>query len=87
MISKSEFNVDIISALEQGNKIGAIKILREQKNLGLKEAKEAVEAFLDDNPEIKQKMNSHQASGGTVIGYLVFIAIAYAIYHFFIKAN
>jgi hypothetical protein len=35
---------DVLEALRRGNKIEAIKRLREQTGLGLKEAKDAVEA-------------------------------------------
>ena len=34
---------EAISALQAGKKIEAIKILREQKNIGLKEAKDMVD--------------------------------------------
>jgi hypothetical protein len=35
---------DVESALRRGNKLEAIKLLREQTGMGLKEAKDAVEA-------------------------------------------
>ena len=42
--STSSFNSDeIVNLLRQGRKIEAIKIYRERTNLGLKEAKDAVE--------------------------------------------
>ena len=34
----------VVDALRRGDKIGAIKLLREQTGIGLKEAKDAVEA-------------------------------------------
>ncbi|HZX52745.1 MAG TPA: ribosomal protein L7/L12 [Pseudomonas sp.] len=45
----SEFNEDlppqVVAALERGQKIEAIKLLREFKGIGLKEAKEAVDDY------------------------------------------
>ncbi|HEY0073830.1 MAG TPA: ribosomal protein L7/L12 [Abditibacteriaceae bacterium] len=38
-------NEEIVSLLRQGRKIEAVKIYRERTNLGLKEAKDAVEAL------------------------------------------
>jgi ribosomal protein L7/L12 len=35
----------VVAALEQGNKIEAIKLLRQQTGLGLNEAKDAVDAY------------------------------------------
>ncbi|WP_394234190.1 ribosomal protein L7/L12 [Pseudomonas anguilliseptica] len=37
--------VQVIAALERGQKIEAIKLLRELKGIGLKEAKEAVDGY------------------------------------------
>ena len=37
--------VEVIAALERGQKIEAIKLLRELKGIGLKEAKEAVDDY------------------------------------------
>lgn len=37
----------VASALQQGNKIEAIRLLREQTGLGLKEAKDAIDASMD----------------------------------------
>ena len=39
---------NVIAALQNGNKIKAIKLLREATGMSLKEAKEAVESFHDE---------------------------------------
>jgi len=41
-----------IEALKQGQKIEAIKILRQETALTLKEAKDAVEMYLESRPEL-----------------------------------
>jgi hypothetical protein len=41
---------EAIAALRANRKIDAIKLLREQQNIGLKEAKKRVEAYIDSLP-------------------------------------
>jgi hypothetical protein len=53
--------VEVIAALERGQKIEAIKLLRELKGIGLKEAKEAVD---DYTPERQPGGVSVVQSGG-----------------------
>jgi ribosomal protein L7/L12 len=42
-----DFRDEVLSLLEQGQKIGAIKLFRERTGAGLKESKEAVEALAE----------------------------------------
>jgi len=69
-----------ISALEQGGKIEAIKIARVENNLGLKEAKELVEDFLEKNPVTNDRLKEN-SSGGFGFIIIVVIAIAIAAYY------
>lgn len=39
------YTAEVLTAMQQGNKIEAIKLMREHTGLGLKEAKDAVEAW------------------------------------------
>lgn len=41
-----------VHALQQGRMIEAIKIVRTERNLGLKQAKEQVEQYLQQHPEL-----------------------------------
>ena len=41
-----------ISAIEKGSIIEAIKIVREDTGMGLKEAKDFVDQYIKDNPSI-----------------------------------
>ncbi|MDQ6735701.1 MAG: ribosomal protein L7/L12 [Nitrospirota bacterium] len=50
-----------IAALWKGQMIEAIKVVRQEQTLGLKEAKDAVEAYLKTQPELKKKMAMAQA--------------------------
>ena len=49
-----------IAALRQGQKIEAIKLTREATSMGLKESKEAVEAYLDSNRGVRESFDSAQ---------------------------
>lgn len=64
---------EAIEALERGNKIEAIKIVREAEGIGLKEAKGAVEAFLAGRPDIESRMK--QASMAAARGGLSRLAL------------
>ena len=70
---------DVIAALHEGRKIDAIKLLREQRGIGLKEAKEEVDAYLREHPELASLQKSGSAIGCfawigliAVIGYLLY---------------
>ncbi|MGE0812738.1 MAG: ribosomal protein L7/L12 [Vicinamibacterales bacterium] len=70
-----------VEALRRQDKIGAIKIVREQSHLGLKEAKDAVEAYVDRHPDLKAAMQEASSQGvsrllvwAIVIGVIAFAA-------------
>ena len=72
-----------IEALRRGNKIEAIKLVRLERNNGLKEAKDAVEDYLRTQPALLQQLNISQARGREgfirwlVVVLLVLAAVAY----------
>jgi len=47
---------EVTEALRRGNRIQAVRLLRESSGEGLKESKDAVEKFLREHPET---MNQH----------------------------
>lgn len=66
-----------IKALEKGNIIDAIKAVRTERKLGLKESKELVEAYIDRHPEIQSKLKISKSSGfGCFVVLLVIAFIA-----------
>lgn len=80
-----QLTVSAISALHSGNKIEAIKILRMEKGIGLKEAKESVEEYIKIHPEIQEQINRSQAESlrGCLPWLIVIILITVlAIYYF-----
>jgi hypothetical protein len=70
--STSDLPDQVISAIRSGRKIDAIKLLRESRGIGLKEAKHAVDAYMRVNPSPQQPKSS--AHGTTLLGLLLLVA-------------
>jgi ribosomal protein L7/L12 len=72
-----------VEALWQGNVIGAIKVVRQEQNIGLKEAKGLVDAYIASQPSLKNKLEQVLATAQQrfvrwLIGFLLLAAgIAY----------
>jgi hypothetical protein len=87
MLTKPSRSPDLpkaaVEALWQGNVIEAIKLVRQERNLGLKEAKHVVDVYIASQPALKKKMDQVLATAQQrfirwLIGFLVFAAgIAY----------
>ena len=59
--NKVNLPAEALAELTEGNKIEAIKIVREKNGIGLKEAKDFVEQYVDKNPSLKAKLDKAQA--------------------------
>ncbi len=68
-----ELPADVRDAVDANRKIEAIKLLREQQSLGLKAAKEIVDAYIDENRHVIGDQRSGRESG---IGRILVIVIA-----------
>ncbi|MDH5625006.1 MAG: hypothetical protein OEY21_02775 [Nitrospira sp.] len=72
-----------VEALWQGNVLGAIKVVRQERNIGLKEAKELVEAYIGIQPALRKKTDQMLAEAQQrfvrwLIGFLALAAgVAY----------
>lgn len=66
-----------LAALQQNRKIEAIKIVREQHGIGLKEAKDFVEAYIAGDVALQAQMraNAPQMSGGRLLRLLSVVAL------------
>jgi ribosomal protein L7/L12 len=51
----------VVEALRKGNKVEAIKLLRLERNLGLKEAKDLVDAYVRRDPLLQRSLEQAQA--------------------------
>jgi len=76
---------EVIAAVDSGNKIKAIKLLREETGLGLKEAKDLIDALAAErrgDPPIAAAMSEEGGAGG-MIKMVIAIAAILAIYFYF----
>jgi hypothetical protein len=68
-----------VEALWHGNVIEAIKVVRQERSIGLKEAKESIDAYIASQPALKKKMEqvlatAHQRFIRWLVGFLVLAA-------------
>ena len=76
---------EAIDALQRGNKIEAIKLVREAQKLDLKDAKDRVDAYVKNDPVLQQKFASAQAeTTGSLVRWLILIVLAIAGYYLFV---
>ncbi len=76
-----------IAVLQQGDKIAAIKIVREERSLGLKEAKDAVEEYVRTKPNLQAALAAQSASGRSALNWvLALIALAMLAYYLLRKS-
>ena len=75
---------DAVAALSDGRKVEAIKIIRAATGLGLKESKDAAEAFLAANPAVMEGYKAKTAftGGGMMIVVLILALVAFLVYQF-----
>ena len=78
-----------IVALEQGNTIEAIKIVRLERSLGLKESKDLVDAYLKSRPDLQRRLQAVQAETirGFVRWLVIFLALAAAAAYFVMQGT
>ena len=75
--------LDVVDALRAGRKIEAIKRLRDHRNLGLKEAKQTVEAYAKAHPELIPDRPSGAEFGlGRIVLLILILAAGYAAYQY-----
>ncbi|MEP7151180.1 MAG: 50S ribosomal protein L7/L12 [Nitrospira sp.] len=76
----AELPAAAVEALRQGNKIEAIKLVRVEHDIGLKESKDSVEAYLRAQPALLQQLNVSQTQGREgVLRWLVVVALLLAV--------
>jgi hypothetical protein len=84
MASEPELPEDVLAALRAGRKIDAIKLLRAQRSLDLKESKQIIDAYLAAHPT---STPSRPAGSGRGFAPLLLAAAAtaaaYLLYRYF----
>lgn len=83
MPSASNLPPDAVVALQRGDKIEAIKIARERLGLGLKEAKDLVEAQVAADPMLQDTLGAAQAQSrrGCLMTLGVFVLVGLIVYY------
>jgi hypothetical protein len=72
-----------VAALREGRKIEAIKIVRNANGLQLKDAKEAVDAYLEAQPALQAEYQARQKEAqGTFEKWLLIVAVMIAVAYF-----
>lgn len=85
MNPKPEFPTEAVAALARGSKIEAIKAVREAGSVGLAEAKEIVEDYIDRHPAVKNRMTAANAqSAQGVLRWLALVAVAGVVLYYFL---
>ena len=84
MNSDAELPDSVIELIHANRKIDAIKLLREQRGLGLKEAKHAVEVYARNNPHMLQPSLQPESSVPRLALVAIVIALGYLAYRFLI---
>lgn len=69
---------EAVAALHQGNKIEAIKLVRERQGVDLKEAKQRVEQYLRTEPSVQASYEEMRSRSGGGRGWLWVIALGAA---------
>ena len=84
MEDQPELPAEVVAQIQANRKVSAIKLLRASRGIGLKEAKELVDAYIDSNPPSVTKRSSNSRSGDRGLVYIaMIIIIAYALYRYF----
>jgi len=86
MLNQEDPSNEVIAFLTENRKIDAIKLVREEKNMGLKEAKEFVESYMLRHPERFENQRATSSVPGPIVWILIAIA-ALLIYQFMSKTS
>jgi ribosomal protein L7/L12 len=80
-----DFPAEAVTALWQGNKIEAIKILRQALHVDLKDAKDKVDQYVSNEPALQQKLATAQTESlRGLVRWLLAIALALIVYYLFV---
>ena len=87
MVIEQELSPEVFQLLADGRKIEAIRLIREETGLGLREAKELAEALLGEHASTEMAIPGITEQGGAsgVIAIIIAALIAYLVYVFFLS--
>jgi ribosomal protein L7/L12 len=76
-----------IAAMENGNKFEAIKIVREETGLGLKDAKDLVEQYAQHNPVIKSQFELRQSESLQGMKWVIISIVIIGLTYYYLIAK
>ena len=80
-----EFSVAAIDALTKGHKIEAIKIIRQEWGIDLKEAKDTVDAYVKSRPDLASQFQEASDTGKKRLWlWLLVLLAAILLYYSFV---
>jgi ribosomal protein L7/L12 len=82
---KDDLPAEAIAALWQGNKIKAIKILRQVLHIDLKDAKDKVDDYVRYEPALQQKLATVQTESARGLARWLFIIAVLAIAGYYLS--
>ncbi|OUR70928.1 hypothetical protein A9Q78_11315 [Methylophaga sp. 41_12_T18] len=80
----TELEPEVLVALDKGRKIEAIKLLREQRSIGLKEAKQIIDEYSAAHPSPNASVERNNSTSG-LIKLVILAAVVYFLYVEFIQ--
>ena len=82
---ETELPEDVLAAVHAGRKIDGIKLLRGHRGIGLKEAKQIIEIYIAQNPDLMTVNPSREGVGLARIVLPAAIALlCYGLYNYFV---
>ena len=85
---EQELSPEVFQLLADGRKIEAVKLIREETGLGLKEAKDLAEALVGEQAPTETTPPppiTEQGGASGVIAIIIAVLIAYLVYVFFLS--
>ena len=83
-----QMSTAVLAALHQGNKIEAIKIIRQERNIGLKEAKDAIEDYMRSQPALQLTYSATQAEHKRSLArWLIVVVVLVVVGYYFLTKH
>jgi hypothetical protein len=81
-VHNDELPADVALALQRGNKIEAIKLLRMARRIGLKDAKEVIDGVIAQDPHRRSRRTDTADGRGRYVLLLIALALLVLLYHY-----
>ncbi len=84
MIDTHELEPEVLEAINRGRKIDAIKRLTLSRNIGLKEAKDIIDQYIDNNMSDEHVIH-RSGNSNRIINLIILALLFYGFYVFLVK--